>query len=89
MIITIAGILFLFFLSLSNFTTDIDECVATPGKCHNEAACNNTHGSYVCTCKPGYIGDGLNCTGTVNSLKFLCLVGCLLMYILVTWQATF
>ncbi|CAH3158496.1 unnamed protein product, partial [Pocillopora meandrina] len=62
-----AGILFLFFLSLSNFTTDIDECVATSGKCHNEAACNNTHGSYVCTCKPGYIGDGLNCTGTVNS----------------------
>ena len=29
---------------ISNFTTDIDECVATPGKCHNKTACNNTHG---------------------------------------------
>ena len=56
---------------LSNFTTDIDECVATPSKCHNKAACNNTHGSYVCTCKSGYIGDGRNCIGTVNSLKSL------------------
>ena len=25
----------------------------------------------MCTCKPGFIGDGQNCTGTVNSLKSL------------------
>ena len=52
-----------FSLFLSNLTTDIDECEATPGKCHKEATCNNTNGSYVCTCKPGFIGDGRNCTG--------------------------
>ena len=51
--------------------TDIDECEAFIGKCHKEATCNNTHGSYVYTCKPGFIGDGQNCTGTVNSLKRL------------------
>ncbi|CAH3164839.1 unnamed protein product [Pocillopora meandrina] len=46
---------------------DIDECETNPHKCHEEAACNNTHGSYSCSCKPGFIGDGHNCTGTVNT----------------------
>ena len=71
MLMTLVDILFVFSLFLFNFTTDVDECKATSGKCHNEAACNNTRGSYVCTCKLGYIGDGRNCTGTVNSLKSL------------------
>ena len=53
----------IFFLSffLSNFTSD--KCEAIFGICHKEATCNNTHGSYVCICKPGFIGDGHNCTG--------------------------
>ena len=51
--------------------TDTDECEIIPGKCHEEAACNNTHGSYVCKCKHGFIGDGQNCTGIVNSLESL------------------
>ena len=53
------------------FSTDTDECKTTPQKCHVNAACNNTHGSYVCTCKPGYVGDGRDCAGTVNSVKNL------------------
>ena len=48
------------------FTTDTDKCEASIGKCHKEASCNNTHGSYVCTCKPGFIGDGHNCTGNCH-----------------------
>ena len=63
MLMTLIDIYTIFSLFLYNFTTDIDECEGTLSKCHKEAACNNTHGSYVCTCKPGYIGDGLNCTG--------------------------
>ena len=51
--------------------TDTDECEINPRKCHEEAACNNTRGSFVCTCRPGFIGDGHNCTGKVNSLKSL------------------
>ena len=50
---------------------DIDECETYPDKCHVNARCNNTHGSHVCTCKPGYTGDGRNCTGKVNNLKSL------------------
>ena len=51
--------------------TDTDECVTIPGTCHVNATCNNTHGSYVCKCKPGYTGDGQNCTGTVTGLRIL------------------
>ena len=40
---------------------DIDECTSNP--CHANATCNNTVGSYMCACDPGYSGDGFNCTG--------------------------
>ena len=64
---------------LSIFSTDTDECKRTPQKCHVNAACNNTHGSYVCTCKPGYVGDGRDCAGVknlwnLNSIICICLV---------------
>ena len=70
MLLTLVGMYSLFLLSIFLiFTTDTDKCEVTHGKCHEKAICNNTHGSYVCTCKPGFIGDGQNCKGTVNSLK--------------------
>ena len=40
---------------------DIDECKINV--CHQNASCTNTKGSYICTCSPGYIGDGLDCKG--------------------------
>lgn len=45
-------------------TTDIDEC-ANPeaNDCETNAVCNNTEGSYSCSCVSGYKGDGKNCTG--------------------------
>ena len=42
---------------------DIDECTAGTDKCDFNADCSNTDGSYSCSCKPGYLGDGLTCTG--------------------------
>ena len=43
--------------------TDIDECMNAT-TCHKDAYCNNTKGSFNCTCHPGYSGDGKNnCTG--------------------------
>ena len=43
---------------------DINECSISP-PCHANAACNNTVGSYLCTCNQGYSGNGSNCSGIV------------------------
>ncbi|XP_028512646.1 fibrillin-1 [Exaiptasia diaphana] len=40
---------------------DFDEC-SVADACHANAQCTNTFGSYVCQCKPGYHGDGKNCS---------------------------
>ncbi|XP_068741700.1 microfibril-associated glycoprotein 4-like [Montipora capricornis] len=42
-------------------TEDVDECTASLPVCHVNAICNNTIGSYRCSCKPGYAGDGKTC----------------------------
>ncbi|XP_078349730.1 uncharacterized protein LOC144634592 [Oculina patagonica] len=41
--------------------SDIDECAVGTHSCSVDAACNNTEGSYNCTCKSGYYGDGHDC----------------------------
>ena len=51
---------------------DVDECASASHKCHANADCANTHGSYNCTCKPGYTGDGHNCTG--ENIKGYCML---------------
>ena len=51
-------------LLLINIISDINECEGLKThNCSSNAVCNNTKGSYNCTCKPGYLGDGWNCTG--------------------------
>ena len=45
------------------FFLDIDECIASPSVCDVNANCSNTRGSYYCTCKVGYTGDGKTCQG--------------------------
>lgn len=42
-------------------SVDIDECASNP--CHIHANCINTPGSHVCSCKNGFVGDGLSCIG--------------------------
>ena len=46
------------------FTPDIDEC-SSANECHQNSTCHNTKGSYNCTCKDGFEGDGKNCTGKI------------------------
>ena len=45
---------------------DIDECGASSPVCDINANCSNTRGSYICTCKSGYTGDGKMCQGIMN-----------------------
>ena len=52
---------------LLNFFADIDEC-STGNECSANALCHNLHGSYNCTCKEGYYGDGKTCTGKTSSV---------------------
>ena len=47
----------------SHFFTDVDECVSDTSGC--EQQCNNTIGSYYCTCSEGYSleNDNHSCAG--------------------------
>ena len=41
---------------------DFDECIHEMDNCHENATCNNTYGSFECTCNAGFEGNGINCT---------------------------
>ena len=43
---------------------DINECSSNSHGCDVNAVCSNTLGSYICSCKAGFSGDGKNCTAT-------------------------
>ena len=43
--------------------SDVDECENQSHNCHESAHCNNTIGSYECSCKPGFHGNGVDCNG--------------------------
>ena len=49
-------------ISLFN-ESDIDECSADPSPCDAKADCTNSDGSFSCTCKQGFTGDGVSCQG--------------------------
>lgn len=57
----------IFFIVTAAFTLypkDVDECRRELDDCHPNADCIDVPGSFTCSCKSGYIGDGkLNCTG--------------------------
>ena len=46
-----------------NYHSDIDECQLRSHNCSDNANCINTKGSFNCSCKPGYSGNGYNCSG--------------------------
>jgi len=46
---------------------NLDECTATSAPCGANADCSDTFGSYDCTCKPGFEGDGfVGCTDVID-----------------------
>ena len=49
-------------LAICNFP-DINECMTREHNCHEDATCNNTKGSWNCSCNQGYAGNGTNCEG--------------------------
>ena len=55
-------------ISISFVLLDIDECLIISHACDVTANCTNTDGSYNCTCKEGYTGDGESCRGIITAL---------------------
>ena len=52
-----------------SFTADIDECSkAMDNNCNVSATCKDTFGSFMCSCKTGYIGNGVNCNSKYHSV---------------------
>ena len=64
-------ILLLSFLTMSFFSSDIDDCYPNP--CLNNGTCTDGVNDYNCTCVPGFVGK--NCSNSkslkINSLKGL------------------
>lgn len=53
----------------SFFVIDINEC-DLDNDCSEFADCTNTPGSYQCTCKDGYSGNGIECRGECTFTLF-------------------
>ena len=49
---------------ITNFYADVNECLSNP--CSVNADCQNTDGSFTCTCKDGFDGTGFVCNGSLN-----------------------
>ena len=49
--------------------SDTDECSSDVDNCHNDANCTNTPGSFTCTCREGYTGNGTSCLGILIVLN--------------------
>lgn len=47
---------------------DINECLDLTS-CDVNADCTNINGSFSCSCKPGYTGDGKTCTDIIDCVE--------------------
>ena len=52
----------------------MDECSLATHNCHPDAACTNIESSFICTCNPGYDGDGITCEGKICFMNILCIL---------------
>jgi len=49
---------------------DLDECMTGLNNCSTFAYCANVIGSYNCSCKEGFQGDGYLCKGKCNIIFY-------------------
>ena len=58
--------MYMYTCSPAMYSTDINECELDIHTCSSNANCTDTDGSFNCTCREGFEGDGFNCTGIYN-----------------------
>ena len=63
-------------IDFSFYASDINECVTKSHSCHADAVCHNTNGTYNCTCKTGFVGNGKTCTGKYLINKLTSVFSC-------------
>ena len=54
---------YMHFIPIILHSADINECELEIDLCSPNANCTDTDGSFNCTCREGFEGDGFNCTG--------------------------
>ena len=55
-------------INCPSFLSDFDECSSEPNPCDDNADCTNSDGSYSCTCKKGFTGNGTVCEGMCQGI---------------------
>ena len=56
-------IIFVYIINRLIQPVDVNECELGTHICNSSANCTDTDGSFNCTCREGFEGDGFNCTG--------------------------
>ncbi|KAJ4947122.1 hypothetical protein JOQ06_009163, partial [Pogonophryne albipinna] len=47
--------------NLCHLSFEHDDCASGQDECDENAICTNTIRGHLCTCKPGYVGNGTIC----------------------------
>ena len=63
--------LFILLIYLFALVKDCLLCSGTRHKCDVNAVCTNAPGSYSCTCRAGFYGNGVNCSGKYKRTYFV------------------
>ena len=56
--------------------------------CDENAECHDTDGSYWCQCRPGFTGDGYNCTGVLRNVCIIIINVLCYLYVQISMSVT-
>lgn len=60
---------------------DVNECEMGAHNCDMHALCVNVQGSFKCSCREGWVGNGIKCIGKYRENKNFSLSLCLFFFL--------